>query len=157
MSVHRQKHHFPNLLKLIWLMVCTCFLLVSLALPVHSAHTAQMHPEITHHEKAHHENHLSEGFSAAHSQASAEVVNTSMAAHHVGHSTNPTCDEPDCDNMSDCNANCAMSTCCSSPGVSDTLPTQDLADLHRNTTYQLVEGPSVLSTGLEPLFRPPIL
>lgn len=131
-----------------WVLVCLCFIVVSLGLPAYAAQkslpfytmsTVNLASDVT----------LSD----------AQHASSMSQQHHAASVSSLPCDDPTCDNMPDCTDNCSMNTCCITSGVSSVLTTTSwaLTGQSGQSSHHCLNRPSVLSVRSEPLFRPPIL
>jgi len=143
-----QKHNCGHLKTThsMWLLLCVCFLLASVAMPVYSVQKIALYDS------------MPKSFQGTEmDMPSALHHSTTNQQHHVENGSNSPCDDPGCDSMSDCSDNCTMTTCCSTPSASNAYSSRVLMDHHSKSIHRLTDRSSVLSRRSEPLFRPPIL
>jgi len=141
----KHNQNILNPISSVWLLLCACFMLASVAMPVYSAQ--KILPIIS----------LSNNSQAGDMKTPGALHHgMTNQQHHAGNGSISPCDGPGCDSMSDCADSCTMNTCCSSPSVSDAFSNLTLTDYRDNTIHRLTDGSSVLSRRTEPLFRPPI-
>jgi len=136
----------PKAIRAFWLLLCACFVLASVAMPVYSAQTMLQNVSMSQTVLA--DNKDMQG--ALHHGATSQ-------RHHVEDESSSSCADPDCGSMSDCSDNCAMNTCCSSPSASNADSNRVLPDYLGEAHHRLTDGFAVLSPRSDPLFRPPIL
>jgi len=132
----------------LWLLVCACFVFASVAMPAYSAQ--KMLPNIS----------MSKAKLADNMGTSGASQHGTMSQHHhveIGGSSS-LCHDSGCDaKAAECTDSCTMATCCSSPGVSNTLFSRVHTNHHGESFYRLADASTVISRRSEPLFRPPIL
>ena len=146
MSADRKNNRPLHWLKSMWCLLCLFFVLTSAVLPAYSAPTLLPNLLISHNALADSTQMPTQSTGGIHG-----------AHHHVAHGESTSCTDLACDNPSDCGESCALSSCCSAPGVSNSSSSRLLRDHLGDKIYGLPAESAVSSTRLDPLFRPPIL
>lgn len=134
-----------NALRLVRLLMCACFVLGSISTPAFSV------------QKILHDTSVSKDVLTVDMKATdMQHHETPMHHHHAGGVSSSPCPAPACEGIPDCNDNCSISTCCSSPSVSNAITNQMQTDHRTGVFHRPTDRPSFLSRRSKPLFRPPI-
>lgn len=131
--------------RMAWFLVCVCFLALTTSMPAYA-----MQKTLPYYS-------MFEQYQSDNMEMSATAFENVMSEqHHVGSTSVVLCDDPNGNKASDCAENCSISTCYSSPSLSNALINWTLTECHSETAHQFPVNSSVLSRRSEPLFRPPI-